>query len=124
MTFVVKGAVEWLEENADTLAILTGAKEILIVADYMAPKGTPVTLTDVGEVYLPLEGLIDVAAEKIRLTREIIKVEQELTKSESKLASPTFVDRAPPEVVAQEQARLGDWKTKLGQLREMLAALA
>ena len=124
VTFIVKGAVEWLEENADTLAILTGAKEIRIEPDYAAPKGTPVSITDVGEVYLPLEGLIDVEAEKVRLTREITKVELELAKSESKLASPSFVDRAPAEVVAQERERLADWKTKLGQLREMLAALA
>ena len=43
-------------------------------------------------------------------------------KREGKLGNARFVDRAPPEVVEQEQARLEDWKTKLVQLQEMLAA--
>ena len=45
-------------------------------------------------------------------------------KCEGKLGNASFVDRAPPEVVAQENARLADWRAKLVQLGEMLAALA
>jgi valyl-tRNA synthetase len=75
-------------------------------------------------VYLPLEGLIDVEAERARLTKEIANTELEVKKCEGKLGNASFVDRAPPEVVAQEKARLEEWKTKLVQLGEMLAALA
>ncbi len=73
---------------------------------------------------MPLEGLIDVEAERIRLTKEIEKTRIEVTKAEGKLGNASFVDRAPPEVVEQEKARLEDWRTKLQQLGEMLAALA
>jgi valyl-tRNA synthetase len=45
-------------------------------------------------------------------------------KCEGKLGNASFVDRAPPEVVEQEKARLADWRAKLAQLGEMLAALA
>jgi valyl-tRNA synthetase len=73
---------------------------------------------------MPLEGLIDVAAERLRLTKEIEKIQGEVKKSEGKLGNASFVERAPPEVVEQEQARLVEWRTKLAQLGEMLAALA
>jgi valyl-tRNA synthetase len=73
---------------------------------------------------MPLEGLIDVEAERARLTKEISNIEIEVKKCEGKLGNASFVDRAPPEVVVQEKARLEDWKAKLIQLGEMLAALA
>jgi len=83
-----------------------------------------VALTQVGEVYLPLEGLIDVEAERTRLSKEIEKIVKEVAKSEGKLGNASFIDRAPAEVVEQEKARLAEWQAKLAQLREMVAALA
>ncbi|WP_035603531.1 valine--tRNA ligase [Haloferula sp. BvORR071] len=121
--FVVKGAAEWLDEQKQVLAQLVGAGEIALDSAYEAPKGTPVSLTPVGEIYLPLEGLVDVEAEKVRLTREIAKLEQEKTRSEAKLGNESFIARAPAEVVVQEKARLAEWDTKLAQLREMLQGL-
>jgi len=124
VTFVVKPSADWLGETTAVLALLAGAKEIRLEADYDAPKGTPVALTPVGEVYLPLEGLIDVEAERSRLTKEIEKIAKEVVKSEGKLGNASFVDRAPAEVVEQEKARLAEWQAKLAQLREMVSALA
>jgi valyl-tRNA synthetase len=120
---VVKGAVEWLSEQQQVLALLSGAGEIVLDAAYDAPKGTPVSLTPVGEIYLPLEGLIDVEAEKIRLSKEIARIEQEVVRCETKLGNESFVARAPAEVVEQERARIVEWQGKLVQLRDMLAGL-
>lgn len=122
--FIVKPSVDWLEQEKDTLALLAGAGEISLDSNYAAPKGTPAALTPIGEVYLPLEGLIDVEAERARLSKEIEKTRIEVKKCEGKLANPSFADRAPAEVVAQEKQRLEDWKSKLAQLEEMLAALS
>jgi valyl-tRNA synthetase len=122
--FMVKGAVAWLAGETKVLALLAGAAEIIPDASYEAPKGTPAALTPVGEVYLPMEGLIDVEAERIRISKEIDKIRIEVKKCEGKLANASFVDRAPPEVVEQEKARLEDWNSKLVQLGEMLSALA
>ena len=121
--FIVKLAPEWVSAETKILALLAGAGEIVLDSSYKAPKGTPASITPVGEVYMPLEGLIDVEAERIRITREIEKTEQEVRKAEGKLGNASFVDRAPPEVVEQEKARLADWKGKLQQLRDMLDAL-
>jgi valyl-tRNA synthetase len=113
-----------LAAEVKTLALLAGAGEIALDSAYEAPKGTPAAVTSIGEVYMPLEGLIDVEAERLRLTKEISNIEIEVKKCEGKLGNASFVDRAPPEVVVQEKARLEDWKAKLVQLGEMLAALA
>jgi valyl-tRNA synthetase len=123
VTFIVKNAPSWLADESDVLALLAGAGEIRMDDAYESPKGTPVAITPVGEVYLPLEGLIDVEAEKIRLGKEIDKLTKEVTKCEAKLGNASFVDRAPAEVVEQEKARLAEWKGKLAQLGEMLEAL-
>jgi valyl-tRNA synthetase len=122
--FVVKSAVAWLANESPVLALLAGATEIVIDPTYEAPKGTPASITPVGEIYLPMDGLIDVESERARLSKEIERIHLEIQKCAAKLGNASFVDRAPPEVVKQENARLVDWKAKLAQLREMLAALA
>ncbi len=121
--FIVKNAPLWLAHEIDVLALLAGAGEIRIDGAYESPKGTPVSITPVGEVYLPLEGLIDVEAEKIRLGKEIEKLTKEVAKCDAKLGNASFIERAPADVVEQEKARLTEWKGKLSQLGEMLDAL-
>ena len=121
---VVKAAPAWLTDETKVVALLVGAAEISIDSSYEAPKGTPAAVTAIGEVYMPLEGLIDVEAERTRLGKEIANIEMEVKKAQGKLGNASFVDRAPPEVVEQERARLEEWKAKREQLSEMLAALA
>lgn len=111
------------EDSLVRLALLAGAKSATVDPSFAAPKGTPVSLTPMGELYLPLDGLIDVDAERERTRKEIDKVEKEIVKSNGKLSSPSFVDKAPPAVVEQERARLQEWTTKLDQLRQMLDSL-
>jgi valyl-tRNA synthetase len=121
---VIKAAPPWLAEETKVLGLLVGAAEITLDSAFDAPKGTPAAVTPVGEIYMPLEGLIDVEAERVRLSKEISNIEIEVKKCQGKLGNASFVDRAPPEVVAQEKARLEEWQAKLVQLGEMLAALA
>ncbi|TWI14229.1 valine--tRNA ligase [Aerolutibacter ruishenii] len=74
----------------------------------------------VGELKLlvPLEGLVDLGAERARLDKELKRVEVEIAKCQGKLASDTFVANAPAAVVDQERKRLVDWNVQ----REALAA--
>jgi valyl-tRNA synthetase len=92
-------------------------------ADYLPPKGTPTVRTELGELLLPLEGHIDPAAEKIRLTKEKEKIESEIVKVEQKLANPGFTSKVPPQVLAEHQQRLVDWQAKLEHVKNSLAAL-
>ena len=121
---ILKPSGDWVENELGVLALLSGAAEAVIEKDYSPEKGTPAVVTGMGEIYLPLEGLIDVEAERERLTREIGKIEKEVVRCENKLGNEKFVANAKPEVVAQERERLEEWQEKLGQLREMLSAIA
>ena len=74
-------------------------------------------------VLIPLAGLIDLGAEKTRLSKEISKIESEIKKCEGKLGNANFVANAPAEVVAQERQRIADWSTQVTALREQLQKL-
>ena len=121
---IVKPVDDWVETEGATVALLCGAKEIKFSTDYEASKGTPVAVTAIGEVYLPLEGLVDLDAEKKRIEAEIAKVKKELGRSEGMLGNPKFVENAKPEVVQQERERLEEWREKMSQLEEHLGALS
>ncbi|WP_448482698.1 valine--tRNA ligase [Pseudoxanthomonas mexicana] len=77
----------------------------------------------VGELKLlvPLEGLVDLDAERARLDKEIARVSGEKDKSEAKLAK--FTDKVPPAVVDQERQRLADWSNQLVALHGQRAKL-
>ena len=109
---------------ADRLALLAGAQAAEVNAAYEAPKGTPTALTPLGELFLPLEGLVDVEAERTRITKELEKMAKEIAKSKGKLSNASFVDRAPAAVVDQERARLAEWESRTAQLEAMLNALS
>ncbi len=125
VSFVLKpGALPVDADLAARLALLAGAQSAACDADYAAPKGTPTALTPLGELFLPLEGLVDVEAERTRITKELEKITKEITKSKAKLGNASFVDRAPAAVVDQERARLADWEAKQTQLQNMLTSLS
>lgn len=88
------------------------------------PKGTPRISSVLGDLYLPLEGLIDFEAEKLRLTKEVNKIEKEIEKVQVKLENTNFTERAPIEVLDEQRARLEEWKTKQVQLTDALISLS
>ena len=78
---------------------------------------------DEATIVLPLEGLIDVAAEKTRLTRDLAKATAEAAKVSAKLAQADFVARAKPEVVAENRARLAAFTADIARLEAALARI-
>ncbi|MDA7508702.1 class I tRNA ligase family protein [Akkermansiaceae bacterium] len=121
--FVAKTGPSWLEAEAATLALLVGSEGLTRDEDYIPEQGTPGAVTASGELFMPLEGLIDVEAEKARLDKEIAKIQKEVGKSKGKLGNEKFVTNANPEVVRVERERLGEWEGKLSQLQEMRSNL-
>jgi valyl-tRNA synthetase len=103
------------------LRFLTKLQRIDFIADARsAPASAPAV---VGELHLlvPLEGLVDLSAERTRLDKEIARVAGEKEKSEAKLAK--FTDKVPAAVVEQERQRLVDWATQLEGLTAQRAKL-
>ena len=79
----------------------------------------------VGDLTLlvPLEGLVDLDAERTRLDKELKRVDGELAKSRGKLANDTFVANAPAAVVEQERQRLAEWTAQHAALAGQRAKL-
>ena len=121
--FILQSATPLLPHDTEVLRILLNAEPLEILPSYDAPRGTPSTITPLGTLFLPLEGLIDVAAERERITKEIAKVEDELGKVRAKLANPNFAGKVPPAVLADHQQRETAWAEKLAQLARMREAL-
>ncbi len=74
-------------------------------------------------VYLPLAGMIDIAAERERLRKEQAALTQQLARVQGMLVNDQFVSRAPAEVVERERARLADMEASLAQVTERLRLL-
>jgi valyl-tRNA synthetase len=84
---------------------------------------SPAPVSIVGNAKLMLKVEIDVAAERERLTKEITRLEAEITKAQAKLGNESFVARAPAQVVAQEQERVANFSATLVKLCEQFAKL-
>ena len=76
------------------------------------------------EVAVPLEGLIDFAQERARLSREKEKLQNEAVKLEAQLANADFVSRAPAEKVEELRARVADIAQRTQALDQMMEALS
>ncbi len=103
--------------------LLTLAKlsDVEIVPDELPSADAPIAI--VGDFKLMLRIEIDVAAERARLTKEITRLEVEITKAKTKLTNPNFVERAPVNVVEQEKSRLVGFNATLEKLNEQLHKL-
>jgi valyl-tRNA synthetase len=112
-----------LERAADYIQELAGIDSITIGADVTRPpaSGTAV-LADV-EVYVPLEGLIDLDVERQRQQKELDKLEKVLSGIEKKLQNAQFLGNAPTHVVESERKKQAEYATTAGRLKETLASL-
>jgi valyl-tRNA synthetase len=109
--------------ESTVFARLVGAGEIVVSPGYEAAKGVPTALTAIGKIHLPLEGLIDVAAERERLGKELAKAADELKKVNAKLSNENFVTRAPEEVIGEMKERQKHWQIRVEELEKMIGNL-
>jgi valyl-tRNA synthetase len=121
--FIFKPVKIFLPNEIETLKLLLNAETVEVNANYQPAKGTPAAHTELGELFLPLEGLIDVDAEKLRLKKEIEKIESEISKVEQKLNNPAFAQKVPSSVLEEHKQRLGEWQNKSSHAKAALAAL-
>src|SRR5208337_4188646 len=100
--------------------LLLHAEAVEIQPGYEAAKGTPAVHSELGALYLPLDGLVDVEAEKARVRKELEKAEAEIGKVQQKLGNPAFTQKVPAHVLAEHQNRLIEWQAKKDRLSAAL----
>jgi valyl-tRNA synthetase len=76
------------------------------------------------ELYLPLEGLLDLDEERARLDRELAALGAERARAEAKLANPNFLEKAPAPVVAKARERLAEVDQALAKVRAQQVELS
>jgi valyl-tRNA synthetase len=121
--FIFKPAGPVTANDVEVLKLLLNAEAVEVNAAYQPAKGVPTVRADLGELFLPTEGLVDVAAEKARLTKELEKIESEISKVQQKLANPNFTQKVPPQVLEEHKQRLAGWQDKLAHAKSALAAM-
>ena len=94
-----------------------------IVVESEVPRASAQIVIGEATACLPLGGLIDVDAERARLTKAIGKIEGDIKKLESKLANEKFVANAKPEVVAGEREKLAEALPERDSLKAALARI-
>jgi valyl-tRNA synthetase len=121
--FILKPARELAAHDVEVLRLLLNAEAVEVNANYQPAKNTMTVRTELGDLFLPLEGLIDKEAETARLKKELEKIEAEAAKVEQKLANPNFTQKVPANVLQEHQQRLADLHGKRDHIKTALAAL-
>ncbi len=112
-----KAAFEHYDEYVRKLARVG---KVELVSSKFKPKFSSSSVVDGSEIFVPLEGIIDLDAERTRLEKEIDRLQQLLEAIEKKLANPQFVERAPKDVVLYEKTKLENFKANLEKLKKNL----
>ena len=110
-----------LQSHAPYLQALAKLSEVQVVA--ILPE-SPAPTSVIGNIKLMLQVEIDLAAERERITKEVTRLEGEISRANAKLDNESFVARAPAAVVAQEQERRTGFRLTVEKLREQLLKLA
>ena len=102
---------------------LAKVEDLKVDANIQKPKGSASAVLRDVEIFIPLEGLIDLEVERQKIQKEITRLEGSLAGIEKKLSNEKFVANAAPDVVEKERAKQKDWFENIGKLKEILANL-
>jgi len=111
------------EEFEPVIKLLARVGELEIRKGGERPRGAASTVLSGAEIFVPLEGLVDVEAELKKLAKEESKVRKELERVKKRLQNENFLKKAPPEVVEKEKLRTQELEDKLARIRENVSRL-
>ncbi len=106
------------------LSLLSRAEEVEIGQGLAQPPASASAVTADAEIFVPLEGLIDLEQERQRIEKEINKFTGLLKGLDAKLSNEKFVNKAPAEVVERERERQVEYRSNLEKLNSSLNVLS
>lgn len=112
-----------LEANRHYLDRFCNPSTLTIDTSMEAPEKSMTAVVTGAEIYLPLEGLIDIDKEIARLEAELEKLNKEVERVDKKLSNQGFVSKAPAHVVEAEKEKQKDYMEKREKVKERIAEL-
>ncbi len=112
-----------LKAERDSIAVMLRADPFEIDAAFAPSRPMPNGLSRLGNLYMPIEGVIDVAAESRHLTEQLAKATASLVGIDKKLGNAAFVQKAPPDVIALQKIRHQEMLEKCEKYRRLLDIL-
>jgi valyl-tRNA synthetase len=112
-----------LEPFRESIRALAKVDELTISEGEAKPRGSAAAGLAAAEIYLPLAGIVDIEAERNRLSRDLEKITRESDKILTRLKDERFLERAPSDVVEQERSRyneMADRKERIAGILEDL----
>jgi len=119
-----ENAGDVLNNNLTYLKKLARADIIETGTKVAKPKGSSASVGNNLEVYVPLEGLLNIELEIERLGKEIVKVEETMTFLSRKLGNDDFLKRAPADIVRKEREKYEECLQKRDRIRENINKLS
>jgi valyl-tRNA synthetase len=102
---------------------LAQASEVVVGPSVERPKSAPRMVLEWAEVFVPLEGLLDLQQEHTRLRHELQEARAGLEATLRKLDNPDFLARAPAEIIEKEKRKAQEFKEKVARLEQNLQLL-
>ena len=121
--FVIKPLTQIDQHDLSVLKVLLHAEPLDVQPGYEPTKGTPSSRNSLAEIYLPMDELIDVDAERAKLVKLVEKYQTEIQRVEQRLNNPNFVEKAPPAVLDENRKRLLEYQNMLSQTQNALKSL-
>jgi valyl-tRNA synthetase len=122
----IRGEEEQLnlvERLAEPLRSLARIEALTIARSGARPQVAASAIVQGAEVFLPLDGLVDVDEERARLSREADKLLGDLESTRKKLRNQDFLTKAKPDVVEREKGRLAQLEDELDKLKRAQESL-
>jgi valyl-tRNA synthetase len=127
LAFVVRAPdpvkADAMENAAKAAKALGNLSSVEVSCAAEKPAGSSTKLAWGCEIFVPLGGLVDLAAEKERLTKQLAEAETFAAGKRAKVGDAGFVARAKADVVERERAQLAEWEDKIARLKAALADL-
>jgi valyl-tRNA synthetase len=113
-----------LIEDKESIVALLKAGSITIDPEFQPSSAMPSGLSQLGTIYMPLEGLVDIQAELEKLNGQMEKVKSDLERVIKKLENMDFINKAPAQVVQVQENRKRELIEKTEKLEKLIASLS
>ena len=109
-----------LQKNLGHIRNLANVKDISIDSGMPKPDASATAVFGQNQVHVLLKGLLDFEEERKRLRKEIAKLEKDIGISNKKLSNKNFLEKAPPQIVAEVKEKVDELSIKLEKLNQNL----